>query len=57
MHFLRSMIIFWVSYLHNGQLSPVEGGGQQLLQIMARSLGSCRLFTKQISSGSLTNYS
>lgn len=57
MHFLRSVIIFWMSYLHNGLLSPVEGGGQQLLQIMARSLGSCRLFTMQISSGSLTNYS
>lgn len=57
MHFLRSVVMFWMSYLHNGLISPVEGEGQRLLQIMAISLGSCRLFTMQISSGSLKNYS
>lgn len=36
---------------------PVEGGEEWLLQTMAISVSSCRLFTIQISSGSLINYS
>lgn len=57
MIFLRSLITFWLSFLHSSLFPPVEGGGWWLLQIMAMPLESCRFFTMQISAGSLTNYS